>query len=126
MTLAFDQRLISLEETPAGYRRKLRVYGLLRNLSRQIVFEFDDDIEAVFSAERLPEALALPGSYQRKLGIPPGKYRFDLVLQDVVAGKMGTLVLAIDPPAVPADSVATSSIILTRTPRGRASLLQGH
>jgi hypothetical protein len=112
VSLSFDPHDISFKTEGDLIRTSLQVYGLVTTLGGKTVFEFDDEITAEYPGKQMEMILQQPQIYQRKLALKPGKFKLDLIVKDTVSGKMGTVAVGIDVPAV-ADSLSASSIVLT-------------
>lgn len=114
LTIAFRNADISFKETPQGRRSHLQLYGLIRTITKRIVQEFDDDIEALYSERDFPSALSLTGAFQKKVTLPPGNYKLDIVLKDTVSGRIGASAASVPAPRQEDENLSTSSIFLTR------------
>jgi hypothetical protein len=86
------------------------VYGLVTSVANQRVFEFDDEVAIDFAEDRP----ASEHTYQRKLPLPPGRYKVELLVKDTVSNHMGSMAMGIEIPAGDPGGVSTSSIVLAR------------
>jgi len=116
LTLGVDNEHLSFEENQGLRRSRLQVYGQVETLSNKVTFAFDDDVIADYAAGQSP-SLKQPSTYQRKLILPPGRYKVDLVVKDSVSGRMGTKSVGLHLPAPPEGDLSASSVILASTIR---------
>lgn len=94
---------------------KLAVYGIVTTMMRQIVTEFEDDLETSFGSADLTAGLSMSSIYQKVLVLERGKrYKLDLVVKDTNSNQVGVRRLAISPPADVEAGLATSSLILSK------------
>ncbi|MEE8584730.1 MAG: GWxTD domain-containing protein [Acidobacteriota bacterium] len=119
VTAAFDNRDVAFKQQEDGaWKSLLQIYGLVRNLNRRIVHEWDDDIQALYPDEELQGALLLKGVYQKKMALAPGRYKLDLIIKDLESGRIGTKATSINVPSAPSQGLSTSSVVLARSIEG--------
>ena len=72
------------------WRAETNIYGRLTNLTGQVAFEFDDDVEAEI---RKDPTLQLQTSrlYQRKVPLKTGRYKLQIVVREGKSERVGTL-----------------------------------
>ncbi len=89
-------------------------YGRVETLTGRITYTFDEDVHRRIDRNDLesnPKGLSV---FQRSFPLNPGRYKLSAVVRDVESAKLATLerALIVDPPKD--DSLATSSVMLTR------------
>ncbi len=93
---------------------RVALYGLLTDMGKQIIYEFDDDLVALVREEDLAESLKMSSIFQRILPLDPAKrYKLELAVRDLNSGQTGFVTKAIIPPQHPASKLAVSSVILS-------------
>ncbi|MBI4473207.1 MAG: GWxTD domain-containing protein [Acidobacteria bacterium] len=100
ITYQFSTSTLAFEETSDGQRAQVNVYGVITNLSGQVVYEFED-AATLFAAPY----------FQRIVALDPGRYKLATVVKDVGGGNMGTKELLIVVPRSQS-RLETSSLIL--------------
>jgi GWxTD domain-containing protein len=110
ITLSFDPAEISYRILEGMRHSRLQVYGLVTSIANRRVFEFDDEV-VIDYAENRPKA---EHTYQRKLPLPPGRFKIELLVKDTVSNHLGSAVFGIDIPAGDPQRLSTSSIMLGR------------
>ncbi len=119
VTVAFENRDINFKQQQDGsWKSRLQVYGLVRNLKRRVIHEWDDDIQAVYPEGQIQAALLLKGVYQKKIALAPGRYKLDLIIKDLDSGRIGTQTASINIPSSPSESLSASSVVLARSIEG--------
>lgn len=92
---------------------RLAVYGIVTNVARQVVAEFEDDLDATYPEHLLDQARKVRALLQKTLILKPGThYRFDLVVKDLNSGRVGVATAGLLLQALPSDRLASSSLIL--------------
>ncbi len=113
LTVVLDNSKLAFEPLAGGLRSTLQIYGLIRTLSKRVVLEFDDDIQAHHQRSEVTGIRDRTAGYQRKVILKPGRYKLDLIIRDTVSGRTGTSALAIHVPAQPVENLSTSSVVLS-------------
>lgn len=113
LTVLLDNSKLAFEPFAGGLRSTLQIYGLIRTLTRRVVFEFDDDIQAHYERAEVEGVRNRTSGYQRKVILKPGRYKLDLIIRDTVSGRAGTRTVAIHVPAQPVDKLSTSSVVIS-------------
>ena len=72
LTVLLDNSKLAFEPFAGGLRSTLQIYGLIRTLTRRVVFEFDDDIQAHYERAEVEGVRNRTSGYQRKVILKPG------------------------------------------------------
>jgi GWxTD domain-containing protein len=112
LTLGVENENVSFEERQGLRHSRLQVYGQVETLSNRIAFAFDDEVVADYSGDQDPALQNLSSTYQRKLILPPGRYKVEIVVKDTVSGRIGTQSIGLHLPAPPQGEFSASSVIL--------------
>ena len=88
------------------------VYAKITNVAGRKAGLFEDVVSSSYPEEVLPVGMQARSVYQKNLVLPPGNYKIDLVVRDVVSGKTGVMKLGFVVPKYPEGELTTSSLIL--------------
>jgi GWxTD domain-containing protein len=93
---------------------RVGVYGVVTNLANRIIREFEDDVVVSVRNEDFQKAQRKFAGYQKIVSLSrTGRYKLALVLKDLNSGNVGTFEQAIVPPSYNANSLSSSSLILS-------------
>jgi hypothetical protein len=65
-----------------------------------------------YTEDQLPAAQAVKSIYHKTLGMPPGRYKLDIVARDTASGKTGVLHHSFEVPRYQDNQLGTSTLIL--------------
>lgn len=88
------------------------VYAKISSVAGRKAGQFEDVVTSSYSDEALSIGQQLRSVYQKNLVLPPGTYKIDLVVRDVVSGKTGVMKQGFVVPRYPEGDLTTSSLIL--------------
>jgi GWxTD domain-containing protein len=88
------------------------VYAKITNVAGRKAGLFEDVVSSSYPEESLSVGQQARSVYQKNLVLPPGNYKIDLVVRDVVSGKTGVMKLGFVVPKYPEGELTTSSLIL--------------
>ncbi|HSR51960.1 MAG TPA: GWxTD domain-containing protein [Acidobacteriota bacterium] len=111
LTVSIDHQDLRFGTDGQGSQARVNVFGRVKSLQGRIVSIFEDSIvqDRSPSSEGLVEGRSL---YQKMLLLNPGRYRLDLVLEDVHANRVGTLQTGLIIPSLEEGKLAASPVIL--------------
>ncbi|UCF37551.1 MAG: GWxTD domain-containing protein [Acidobacteriota bacterium] len=93
---------------------RVAVYGIVTGMTREIVTEFDDDMENRVPISNFDSALASHSLYQKIITLESKKrYKLTFVTKDLNTNKVGVLTEAILPPIFGDEKLASSSLMLS-------------
>lgn len=113
LSLEFPNSMLSFDQSGGFYSSRLQVYGQVSDLSRKVVYEFDDEIVNNYPTENFQAEQVESAHYYRPLALKPGRYKLDLAVRDQVSERMGTLEKGLIVPSFKDSQLRTSSVILT-------------
>ncbi len=90
----------------------VNLYGRLTTLTRKSVQWFEDTVNAEVPAEMLQQAMNGSQIYSKRIPLPPGTYRLNVVAKDTVANTVNNYEQAVVVPHYDEDQLAASSVIL--------------
>ncbi|MEZ5399370.1 MAG: GWxTD domain-containing protein [Bryobacteraceae bacterium] len=93
----------------------VNIYGRITSMSRRVVNVFEDVVTVEVPSDLLQEAIKGSSVYQKSIPLPPGMYRLNLVVKDLVGNNMTNYELALNVPRFEDDTLGMSSLILADT-----------
>src|SRR5690349_332636 len=93
-------------------RGTLNIFGRVTTLTGRISQTFEETIQDDQPSELLPMVLESSDVYSKSLPLRPGRYRFDIVVKDVNADRMGTWSRGLIVPDMSDDKGLTSSTLI--------------
>lgn len=113
ITIQFDHADLAFKNQGGIYSANVNLYAQLTGLSGRRAGSFEDTIQTSrYSEDQLQMAQAQRSVYQKTLGLPPGRYKIDVVSRDITSGKTGILHHSFEVPRYQEKQLATSTIIL--------------
>ncbi|MGH9624672.1 MAG: GWxTD domain-containing protein, partial [Bryobacteraceae bacterium] len=90
----------------------VHIYGRVTSLTRRPVNWFENTVTANIPAAMLQKARDGSQIYSKRIPLPPGTYRLNIVAKDTVGNTMNTYEKALHVPYYQDDKLASSSLIL--------------
>ena len=107
VSVEIHDRELTFGEEEHGRRARMAVYGIVTNLSNRIVDEFEADLVSDYRARTARSV------YQRVLVLErKGRYKLDLIIKDLISGRVGVRRLVLIPPPHRSE-LSISSILLS-------------
>ena len=113
LSLEFPNSTLSFEEEDDFFSSRLQVYGQITDLSKRIVYEFDDEIVNYYRSANFKEELVESAYYYRSLALKPGRYKLHLAVKDQVSERVGTLEQGLAVPGFESPQIRASSVVLS-------------
>jgi len=88
------------------------IYAKITSVAGRKAGLFEDVVTASYPSEVLQTGLQARSVYQKNLVLPPGNFKIDVVVRDVVSGKTGVIKQGFVVPKYPEGDLATSSLIM--------------
>src|SRR4051812_14820604 len=112
VTLQFENKDLQFQNKDGLQKAAINVFGKVTTMSRRIVTNFEETIEAGCLQEQLPEYLKRKSIYNKSLPLPPGTYRLNVVAKDIVGGNLNSYEVALVVPRMDAEKLTASNIVL--------------
>ena len=112
ITLQFDRKDLQFQQKDGYAKAVINVYARISTTSRRTVTVFEDVISVDALTGTLQQATAGSSLYQKSVPLPPGRYRLNVAVKDVVGGNTGSYETVLDVPQFEEDQLAASSLIL--------------
>lgn len=113
VTVEVENRHITFNEEAGRRVARLRVHGLVRDLTNRIITSFEEDLVAGSAAGDPVQVAGRTSLYQKILTLDPRwRYKLDLLVRDPAANKVGIVSAAIVVPSFPEEELSLSSLVL--------------
>ena len=111
VTVVVPGAQLAYEDLADGTRRaKVELYGSITALGGRVVHEFEESIYRDLTSER--ERVARDVYFQKKLPLPPGLYKLNVIVRDHESGRMGAIQRRLGLPMKVASELNLSSLTL--------------
>ena len=112
ITLQFDNKDLQFQNKEGLQKASINVFGKVTTMTRRIVTNFEETIEASCLPEQLGDYTKRKSIYNKSLPLPPGTYRLNVVAKDVVGGNLNSYEVAITVPRMDGEKLSSSNIVL--------------
>ena len=93
-------------------KANINIYGRITTLTRRSVNWFEDTVSTELPSEMLQASMNGSQIYSKRVPLPPGTYRLNIVAKDLVGNTMNTYESALVVPSYNEDTLGASSVIL--------------
>jgi GWxTD domain-containing protein len=112
VTLQFQNKDLNFQSKEGVQKAAVNIFGRVTTMTRRIVQTFEDTV-TVDCADEMLQAYAQRSSiYQKSLPLPPGTYRLNVVVKDIVGGNMNNYETALNVPHVDTEKLQSSTVVL--------------
>jgi GWxTD domain-containing protein len=112
ITLQFENRDLQFQAKDGVQKAIVNIYGRITTMSRRIINVFEDTVTVDSPAELLQATVRRSSIYQTKVPLPPGMYRLNIVVKDVVGGNMNNYEMALNVPHQDPEKLSGSTLVL--------------
>ena len=112
ITLQMEKKDLQFQQKEGISKAAINIYARITSMSRRVVNVFEDVVSIDVPAELLEAATKGASIYQKSVPLPPGLYRLNVVVKDVIGGNMNNYEMALNVPRFDDEKLANSSIIL--------------
>lgn len=112
ITAQLDRKDLQFRDKEGQSEAVVNIYGRVTSMARRVVTVFEDVVTVPVPTEHLQEAAKGSSIYQKSIPLPPGTYRLNLVVKDIVGGNMTNYEMALNVPRFEDETLAQSSLIL--------------
>ncbi len=112
ITLQMEKKDLQFQQKEGISKAAVNIYARITSMSRRVVNVFEDVVSIDVPAELLEAATKGASIYQKSVPLPPGLYRLNVVVKDVIGGNMNNYEMALNVPRFDDEKLASSSIIL--------------
>jgi GWxTD domain-containing protein len=112
ITAQLEKKDLQFQDKEGLSKAVVNMYGRITSMSRRVVNVFEDVVTVEVPSELLGEAIKGSSLYQKSIPLPPGTYRLNLVVKDIVGGNMTNYELALNVPRFEEEKLGMSSLVL--------------
>jgi len=112
VTAQLEKKDLQFGDKEGVSKAVVNIYGRITSMSRRVVNVFEDVVTVEVPTELLQEASKGSSIYQKSIPLPPGTYRLNLVVKDVVGGNMTNYEMALSVPRFEEEKLGSSSLVL--------------
>jgi hypothetical protein len=112
VTLQFENKDLQFTAKDGVQKAVVNLYGRITTMSRRVVNVFEDTVTVDSPPELLQQYIKRSSIYQKSIPLPPGLYRLNLVVKDVIGGNMNNYEMALTVPHQDAEKLGGSTLIL--------------
>jgi hypothetical protein len=112
ITIQLQRKDLQFQQKDNVATATVNIYGRITSIAGRVINYFEDVVTVPVPADLLGKAIEGASIYQKALPLPPGMYRLNVVVKDIVGGNMTTYPMALNVPHFDEEKFASSSLIL--------------
>ena len=112
ITLQFENKDMQFQAKDGVEKASVNIFGRITTMTRRIVQTFEDTVTVDCPNEMLQAYAQRSSIYQKNIPLPPGTYRLNVVVKDIVGGNMNNYETALNVPHVDNEKLMSSTIVL--------------
>ena len=112
ITMQVENKDLQFQLKDTVQRASLNIYARITTMSRRVVNVFEEPVEITAPPEMLQAVVAKSSIYQKSIPLPPGMYRLNVVVKDVIGGNMNNYEVALTVPHFDDEKLSSSTLIL--------------
>ncbi len=112
VTIQLENKDLQFQSKEGIQKAVVNIYARITSMARRVVNVFEDPVTIDCPAELLPIYNKRSSIYQKSIPLPPGMYRLNVVIKDVVGGNMNNFETALNVPRFDDEKLGSSSLIL--------------
>jgi len=112
VTIQMDKKDLQFKQTDNIAKAMVNIYARITSMSRRVVNVFEHPVVIETPSELLAEASKTAAIYGNAIPLPPGMYRLNVVVKDVIGGNMNNYEMALNVPRYDDEKLGQSSLIL--------------
>jgi GWxTD domain-containing protein len=112
-TMQFDHADLTMKNVGGIYSGTVNIFARITSLAGRRPGNFEDILSTGrYTDDTLAAGQTQRSVYQKRIVLPPGRYKIDVVAKDTVSGKTGVLHHSFEVPRYQPEQLATSTLIL--------------
>ena len=118
VTVQIDNKDLTFQREGDQQAANVAVYGIVTNIGRRFVTEFEDDLRLAFPPDQLTIGLSKKSVYQKLLFLDrKQRYKLDLIVKDLNTSQIGVVRKALVPPTYKEGELDASSVLFAQSIR---------
>jgi GWxTD domain-containing protein len=112
-TMQFDHADLTMKNVGGIYAGSVNIYARITSLAGRRPAQFEDTVSTGrYTDDTLAVGQTQRSIYQKRIVLPPGRYKIDVVARDITSGKTGLMHHSFEVPRYQEKQLATSTLIL--------------
>ncbi len=111
-TIQTDNQNLVFKDSGGLQQAQLNIFGKITHVSGRRAGVFEDPVITRATTEELTEAKGRKSAYQKAVALPPGRYRYDIIVRDVASGATGVRHQGFEVPKYDPAKLSTSTLVL--------------
>ncbi|MEP6947368.1 MAG: GWxTD domain-containing protein [Acidobacteriota bacterium] len=116
-TIQADNKDLTFDTTGGVAKATMNVFGRITAVSNKRGGIFEDSVASTSTVPELTDARSRRSIYQKTVALPPGIYKIEVIVRDLVSGNRGYVSVGFTVPKYDAETLSASSLILASTLR---------
>jgi GWxTD domain-containing protein len=112
ITIQTENKDLVFQDSGGLQQARMNIFGKITSVAGRRVAVFEDPVITTATVQELTEAKERKSAYQKALPLPPGTYKLDVIVRDVVSGATGIRHVAIPVPKYDPQKLSTSTLVL--------------
>jgi len=112
ITVLMQNKDLQFQSKEGLQKAVVNMYGRITSMTRRVVNVFEETVTVDALPEQLETVSKRSSIYQHSVPLPPGTYRLNVVVKDVIGGNMNNYEVALKVPYYDDETLASSSLIL--------------
>jgi GWxTD domain-containing protein len=112
ITVLLQNKDLQFQSKEGMQKAVVNMYGRVTSMTRRVVNVFEETVTVDALPEQLESVSKRSSIYQHSVPLPPGTYRLNVVVKDVIGGNMNNYEVALKVPYYDDETLASSSLIL--------------
>jgi GWxTD domain-containing protein len=111
-TIQTENKDLVFQDSGGLQQARINIFGKITSVAGRRVGIFEDPVITTATTQELTEAKDRKSAYQKAVPLPPGTYKVDVIVRDVVSGATGIRHVGFTVPRYDPAKLSTSTLIL--------------
>ena len=111
-TIQTDNQNLVFKDSGGLQEAQLNIFGKITHVSGRRAGQFEDPVITRATTEELTEMKERKSAYQKAVALPPGRYRYDIIVRDISSGATGVRHQGFEVPKYDPAKLSTSTLVL--------------
>ncbi|HSR67719.1 MAG TPA: GWxTD domain-containing protein [Acidobacteriota bacterium] len=112
ITMQIANKDLQFEQRDDRYLARVGVYGKVTSMTGEVIAEFEEVLNSQYAEHQLEAGRTQRSVFQKIVAAEAGRYKIELVAKDLNSGNLGTSTRSIFIPAMEADHLVASPVVL--------------
>src|SRR3989441_8313050 len=111
-TIQTENKDLVFQDSGGLQQARMNIFAKVTSVAGRRVGVFEDPVITTATTQELTDAKERKSAYQKALPLPPGTYKVDVIVRDVVSGATGVRHVPIPVPKYDPQKLSTSTLVL--------------